>query len=292
MLGVVLGLLGAVFATGVMGVAIWIVVSRRMPSRKNASGILVYHRIEPGWVWGSTWAKPRQFSKHLTHLKGLGMVPVTLERKISHPDLENEFAVGFDDALQCLHHHALPVLEEHGVPATFFVVSGFIGKSSSWDVYRQQHMNTEEIRSLLDSGHQIGSHTVTHPDLTRIPEKRVLEELEESKKSLENIFGVEVAFLSYPFGRFDSRILRIAQECGYKAAITINHALKATSRDSFAVPSYAVYVFDGLHNIAGKIRPGGLHGIEELRGKLMNRFATGTRLFGRPDTPTHAMPAA
>lgn len=259
-------------------VLLWYFISREMPAKSNTSGILVYHRVENKLVLGSTWTTEKRFRKQIEYLHKSGYKCVDLEKKTSNSEA-GEYALTFDDALLCLYKHAVPVLREYSIPAMFFVVSNFIGKISEWDVYKQPHMGKAELSELLSNGFEIGSHTATHPDLTRLSPRDIKRELITSKKSLEDMFGVEINYLSYPFGRFNSTVQQIAGECGYKGALTINHPLKETIDENYAIPAHAVYLFDGLHNIENKIRGDGMYQLENLKNKIINRFASGTGLF-------------
>jgi peptidoglycan/xylan/chitin deacetylase (PgdA/CDA1 family) len=211
-------------------------------------------------------------------LSHLPLVCVPFSRHISTPCKE-EFSITFDDGLACLHKNAVPLLREYNFPAIFFIVSGFVGKRSEWDVYNQEHMSASQVRELLNLGFEIGSHTATHPDLTKLSPNHIKQELESSKKTLEDLLGSGIDYLSYPFGRFNETVQGIAEECGYLGAVTINPSLKSSLRDMFAIPGNAVYVFDGLYNLESKASGNNLFWIEVLKNKITNRFASGTSLF-------------
>jgi peptidoglycan/xylan/chitin deacetylase (PgdA/CDA1 family) len=237
----------------------------------------VYHRVEPGFALSSTSTSAENFKKQMIYLIQSGYKGVELELRIERRK-ENEFALTFDDALLCLYTNAVPVLKELKIPATFFIVSNFIGKTSSWDVYKELHLSHEQIKELIGLGFKIGSHTANHPDLTRISSQAVFYELSTSKKSLEDAFGVPVNYLSYPFGRFNEETQKIAKDCGYKGAITINHPLKETKDDRYAINGNAVYIFNGGRSALIKAAGGRGYRTAELISKIMNRFAGGTAL--------------
>lgn len=256
----------------------WYFFSRKMPAVINPSGILVHHRVEKGLVAGTTWATPGRFRRQIQYLMAKGYSCVDLEQRIRTAKA-GEFALAFDDALACLWDHALPVLREFKAPATFFVVSDFVGQVSEWDVYRQPHMTREQIRIFLDEGFSIGSHSATHPDLTRLPQPEVVLELKRSKMELEDQFGVEIKYLSYPFGRFNRIVEEAAMECGYAGALTINHPTRTVWDERFEIPGNAVYVMDSLASIAAKAGGTGPYWQESLKSKIINRFASGTPLM-------------
>jgi peptidoglycan/xylan/chitin deacetylase (PgdA/CDA1 family) len=57
-----------------------------------------------------------------------------------------------------------------------------------------------EVKEIASLGHEIGSHTVTHIDMTHTPEDVMLKELIESKKFLSELLGYEVDSFAYPYG--------------------------------------------------------------------------------------------
>jgi peptidoglycan/xylan/chitin deacetylase (PgdA/CDA1 family) len=59
---------------------------------------------------------------------------------------------------------------------------------------------------------EIGAHTLTHPDLTRLPPDRVRQEILESKARIEDGIGAPVSSFAYPFGRFDDRSVAVVTE--------------------------------------------------------------------------------
>jgi peptidoglycan/xylan/chitin deacetylase (PgdA/CDA1 family) len=67
---------------------------------------------------------------------------------------------------------------------------------------------------------EIGSHTVTHPDLTTLGFDQIRAELAESRAAIEAAIGAPVASFCYPAGRFDDDVAALAHEAGYLSATT------------------------------------------------------------------------
>jgi peptidoglycan/xylan/chitin deacetylase (PgdA/CDA1 family) len=103
------------------------------------------------------------------------------------------------------------VLARHGLRGTFYIplrpVAG-------------QVLNAAEMRELLRMGMEIGSHTVTHPVLTDLPDSAIDREMRDSRRALEDTLGVEVTSFCYPKGRFNSRVSRRAVMAGYRVCRT------------------------------------------------------------------------
>ena len=88
-------------------------------------------------------------------------------------------------------------------------------------------MSWDQIRALNDAGIEIGSHTVSHPFLVQLSDQQLEQELQHSKRRIEEETGTKVSSLSYPTGGseyFDSRSIRIAKENHYNYAVSYDHA--------------------------------------------------------------------
>ena len=76
-----------------------------------------------------------------------------------------------------------------------------------------------ELQEMLDSGLlTIGSHSVTHPMLTKITLDKVEQELVASKKRIEEQLGVEVKHFSYPHSAYNEQMFGVLKQCGYISA--------------------------------------------------------------------------
>jgi peptidoglycan/xylan/chitin deacetylase (PgdA/CDA1 family) len=80
-------------------------------------------------------------------------------------------------------------------------------------------MRLPELRALADEGHEIGSHSMTHPLLPRCEDARIEFEVAESKRRLEAALGREVESFCYPNGDFDERCVRALVRAGYARAV-------------------------------------------------------------------------
>jgi peptidoglycan/xylan/chitin deacetylase (PgdA/CDA1 family) len=103
------------------------------------------------------------------------------------------------------------LLASHGCKGTFYVPS----PSSGMEV-----MTPAEIRRVQDLGMEIGAHTISHSALTQLDSPRVRQELLGGKEWLEDIVGSPVSAFCFPRGKFNSRVCRIVEQCGYRVART------------------------------------------------------------------------
>ena len=85
-------------------------------------------------------------------------------------------------------------------------------------------MTWDQAREMAANGIEFGSHTLTHPIMTRIPVEQAKHELVESKRLIEQELGKPVDTFAYPNGGradFNAEIIAVAREAGYKLAFTL-----------------------------------------------------------------------
>jgi peptidoglycan/xylan/chitin deacetylase (PgdA/CDA1 family) len=148
------------------------------------------------------------------------------------------FVLTFDDGYRNVLEHAAPVLARHRFRAIQFIVAGAVGGTNQWDVreggeVEERLMDWSELREWLAQGHEIGSHSVTHPRLTRLTRDQQREELRASKHRLEDELGVEVRHFCYPYGDFDPALADLVRECGYRTACTQVGGVNTAATDPF-----------------------------------------------------------
>jgi peptidoglycan/xylan/chitin deacetylase (PgdA/CDA1 family) len=129
---------------------------------------------------------------------------------------EKSFVLTFDDGYGSVFDKAFPVLEEYGMSATVFLTVGDSTVSSS--ISRLPSLNgTEmlrwrEIREMRDLGIDFGSHTLTHPDLTRLDRNSIEYEIRRSKEIIEDNLGIPVCSFAYPYGKYNAETIEVAQQ--------------------------------------------------------------------------------
>ncbi len=89
----------------------------------------------------------------------------------------------------------------------------------------------DQAREMDAAGVTIGSHTATHPILTRVSDDRLHRELRESRSRLETMLGREVDLFCYPNGDYDERVSRAVRYAGYKCAVTIEEGFNGVGSD-------------------------------------------------------------
>lgn len=183
--------------------------------RKSAPGlpVLVYHkigRVPPGSKLGELWVTPEKFRAQIAWLLKHGYTTVLFSDLLkAHkggaalPD--KPVLITFDDGYANNYTYAYPILKELGAKGNMFVVYDTIGKANLWhDTKTEPWINMATLDMLKEMGEsgamEFGSHTMSHPDLERIPLEDAAWELAESKKQLETALGVRICAFAYPYG--------------------------------------------------------------------------------------------
>ncbi len=162
-----------------------------------------------------------RFAKQMTMIKKLARVIPSLTTQILEPGYPY-VVVTFDDAFRSFTENALPILADVGIPVILFVPTGFLGRKSAWRDYGGPNQVGEEVVSAhelkqLTRQYQIevGSHSVTHPNLVEVSKEQLRVELRDSRQALELLLLRNINSISFPYGSYGERELQFARETGY-----------------------------------------------------------------------------
>jgi peptidoglycan/xylan/chitin deacetylase (PgdA/CDA1 family) len=198
--------------------------------------ILMYHKVGANapTQW---WVRTADFRKQMKALKRTGYKSVHLKDIYNHKIKKRNLpfhpvVVTFDDGYYNFLTEAFPVLEEQGFTATLFIITGKTSDTdtgrtdNSWDCesesrYRAEHLIWSEIVHLARQGIEIGSHTITHPNLTRLEKADLEKEIRESRAILEDKLGMSVEAFCYPGGKRNGDVIEMVKNAGCKAAVIV-----------------------------------------------------------------------
>lgn len=251
------------------------------PRRRHVPGLL-FHSVLPKPGLEMSHFPLGRFLKLCSILESENYHSLTLNQACEFHDQPpaahaKRICITFDDGLQSIFDHALPQLERFHLRATIFCIAGHYGEPSSWDVFSDnRHLTMEQIRTLSDCGHEIGSHTCSHAYLPYLEESALRRELGESRKRLEDITGKAVTSISFPFGGWNRRIWDIARETGYCAATLY----RGKDPDiNGLLPVLGVYQFDTVGDILSRIDTTRLYSLSRARSRMMSHFSRGTPVW-------------
>jgi peptidoglycan/xylan/chitin deacetylase (PgdA/CDA1 family) len=240
--------------------ALWLI---RSHGHANESGlrILFYHRISADR--DELAVHPRRFREQMDYLAGAGYRVVDIVQVADLLDAgeapKRTVGLNFDDGYLDVAEHALPVLAEHGFRATVFIATGVTDGRASFAWYRHQPplLDWAEIAELDRGGTlEFEAHSVTHPSLLAVDDRRAAAEIEDSKRELEDRLHRPVTALSYPAGLFGQRERRLAVAAGYRVAVSCEPGVNLPHTDRFALRRRQIDARDRLIDFRAKVGGG------------------------------------
>ena len=204
--------------------------------------VLTYHRFEAGRRTPFSLA-PAAFERQMAALARSGAA-------VSLADLaafvhggrglpRNAVLVTIDDGDPSVLDAAVPVLQRHGLPAVLFTIAG------APDGYRV--MSDAQLRETAASGIEIGSHSLTHRSMARLPRTEAAHEARASRERLEDLLGRPVTAFAYPFGTrldYSAETTEVLREAGYRLAFTSQHGAVRPGLDPLRLPRVKVEAGD------------------------------------------------
>lgn len=189
--------------------------------------VVAYHSIhapEPGVRADDVIAPPDVLERDVRTLLDAGYRFVTADELVSETGgeepPERTALLTFDDGWLDGLTVAAPLLIRLGVGATFFVCPGLWGGRDERMGEAGRVLTAAEARELAAAGMDLGSHSMTHPDLRTLDETALRRELVDSKTAVEDISGRSCRALAYPFGLHDERVRRAAAGAGFAVAFS------------------------------------------------------------------------
>jgi len=185
----------------------------------NTLPILIFHTLEKPGPAISFSARDFRRNLGMLHQRGyrtLSLLTAVERLRQGQPFPPRALVLTFDDGYRSVYEKAFPVLQRYAMSATIFVTTGLQRPSRPTErlpscVHRPM-LSWNEIREMHSWGVEIGAHSCTHADLTRLPTDRIQAELGDSKAIIEDMLGSAVQSFAYPYGRYDERCLAIARQ--------------------------------------------------------------------------------
>jgi peptidoglycan/xylan/chitin deacetylase (PgdA/CDA1 family) len=192
--------------------------------------VLLYHRVTDAIPEDGLTVSTARFRwmcrllKRRFNVVPLGEVFRILRARETPP--RRTVAITFDDSYRD-NLFAAQVLAEHGLAATFFIPTGYVGTELTFpwdrDLPRIPNLSWDDIRAMVGLGMEIGSHTVSHANLGATDAQQAWSELHDSRAELQTQLGRPVRWLAYPFGgREDLRpeYVPMIRAAGYEGAVS------------------------------------------------------------------------
>jgi peptidoglycan/xylan/chitin deacetylase (PgdA/CDA1 family) len=224
------------------------------PGRAPRAGlrVLMYHSVGSvavGDALGIYGIAPELFGAHMAALSSHDdIAPVALARNATS-EQRTRVAVTFDDGYRDNLYRAAPILQQHRIPFTIFVCTGFMRDASG------NFLTAAELRELAAlPGVTIGSHGATHAPLTGLDDHKLRNELVTSKAALEDATGRPVHSISYPHGAVDRRVRDAAAVAGYTIGACSRFDINDVPRDPLLLCRTDIHSNDSVRVFEQKLR--------------------------------------
>lgn len=192
---------------------------------------------------------PDLFEDHLAFLEAEGYRTTTVSDLVESrlhggPVPERTVVLTFDDGFADFHRHALPALVRHGMTATLYVVTGYVGGTSEWlradGEGERLLLRWEQLEDVAAGGVECAAHTHTHPQLDVMRAHEVQFQLLRSKQLLEDRLQRSVHSFAYPYGYHSAAVRAATATAGYRSACAVADQLSGGDDDRFAISRVTV----------------------------------------------------
>lgn len=163
----------------------------------------------------------------------------------------------------------LDTLKKNGIRTIFFVTKSYVQK------------NPDLIKRMLDDGHKIGSHTVSHPSLPLVDNDSLEKELAGFDEYFFSLFNIHFKYMRPPNGEYSERVLEAAGELGYKTVFWSFAYLDYDVNNQKGAEYAYNKVMDNLHNGAVIL----LHAVSKDNAGALDRIIQGIRERGYDPCP-------
>jgi peptidoglycan/xylan/chitin deacetylase (PgdA/CDA1 family) len=214
--------------------------------------VLMYHHVGSpprDARWPELWVRPEDLAGQLSDLAGRGYTGITLSEM--HEAWNGGRAlppravvITFDDGDRSVHDAAGPALQAVDWPGVLNLNVGLLRSDEG--------VTTTMVEALLGAGWELASHSLTHPDLTKLDDPRLKAEVSWSRIALQHWFDVPVDFFCYPAGRFSDRVVHEVREAGYSGATTTLDGLAAPDAP-FTLRRVRVSRSDGAQGVGARV---------------------------------------
>lgn len=197
----------------------WLSATLTQPfrARQSASLVILYYH-------GVSQSQRSRFARQMDFLRRhASIVPADWR---GGPVKGRICAITFDDAFVSTVANALPELLARQFPCTIFVPVGVMGRAPDWEMEESIECDevvadVDTIRTLSSPLVTIGSHTLSHCHLSRVPPDDARTEAEWSRSVLSALVGQDIRLISFPYGDYDGQVVDMCGRAGYDFMYTI-----------------------------------------------------------------------
>lgn len=195
--------------------------------------ILTYHHVGiPSGKWRLNTVSEKSFVYQMDFIQRHGFQVISFDDLVEGMNKgqlfnRNTVVLQMDDGNEDNYKYAFPILKEHGFPATEFLVSDWVGQSD--------YLTWDQVKEMEKYNISAGAHTRHHAYLPRLSLAEAKDEIEGSKRIIEDHLGHPIDYFCYPTGGFTKAVEELVKEAGYKAAVTTNRGKGKFNLDMYAL---------------------------------------------------------
>jgi peptidoglycan/xylan/chitin deacetylase (PgdA/CDA1 family) len=220
--------------------------------------VLLYHSVSDAEAArNDPWSiRVADFRADMEAVVASGRTPLTCTRLGQALKGEAEIPprsvlVTFDDGFADFADVALPILTSMGIAATLFVTTAWVGESGM--------LSPAALRDVRAAGDvEVGAHSETHPHLDIVGRPRARQEIEGSKRFLEDRLQTRIQSFAYPHGSHNRTTRAITVEAGYTSAMAVKNAISHAEDDPYAMARFTVHGGSTRERVAAVIDGGGV----------------------------------
>ena len=199
---------------------------------------------------------PDEFHRQVAWLLAEQVRIVSVDELLRLDDQTDAAALTFDDGFASMQSEVVPVLREHRLPATCFIVTGQAGGDNRWGGRSSPGIPTlplldwDDLARLRDAGVTLGGHTRTHPWLPALGPADLDREVIECADEIKRRLGVVPSGFAYPYGAVDIAVARVVSKTYAWACTTELRPLDADVR-THLLPRLDMWYFGPTFRRAG-----------------------------------------
>jgi peptidoglycan/xylan/chitin deacetylase (PgdA/CDA1 family) len=191
-----------------------------VPAGHVTAPILLYHHISDDGNGNRYYVSVADFRAQMEALRNWGYTSITVSQLVdvllNGGNLPGRpVVITFDDGNLDVYQNAFPIMRDLGFVGTNYIVANRLQS--------KYFVNVEQLQEMADSGWEIGSHSMSHTDLTT-DHSIANVEIRQSMLTLEDATGDAVSTFAYPYGETDEFISTKVSEYGYRAGMGLGLA--------------------------------------------------------------------
>ena len=192
--------------------------------------IILYHRIDISPINSQYYVPPENFERQMQLLRDWEYKTITTEMLANAiRDGANlpprPIIITFDDGHLDNYTQAFPIMQKYGLTAVVYIVGNYLGTDG--------YMNAEQVREMATAGWEVGSHGMSHSELTKLDPQVLRHEVVDSRKTLEKKIGVPVLTFAYQFGMSNASVLDYTYFAGYIAGMGLGPTHNQTTKNLY-----------------------------------------------------------